>query len=106
MSQRSRHVPYRQNESWQQRHERRLQFNVGREEAVRAWAQRHGIQLVISNHGHHWRFKRGRRTAEWWPSSARLVLQRDYQKDHHVHDHEQAMKILEPHLVQEDPHGE
>ena len=46
------------------------------------WCRQHGIELEISNLGHHWGFKRtsSRHTAEWWPSSGRLVVNGKYRK--------------------------
>lgn len=83
------------------RHDRRLAFNMGKRDLVRKWAEENGVELKISNNGHHWRFKRGRRNAEWWPSSAKMVLQRQYNADHHIYDHEQAIEVLRRHFLEE-----
>lgn len=32
--------------------------------------------------------------AEWWPSSAKLVLDRKYERGVHAHDYEQVMRYL------------
>ncbi len=87
-------VYYRPNESWQDRHERRLALNLSAENMVRNWADLHEITLTISNEGQHWRFDKGSKVAEWWPSTARLVLHKQYQQGIHCHDYAQLMDLL------------
>jgi|GEM_PF-1728511 len=87
-------VPYRRGEDPAERHARRLYTNLKFQEEVRAWAQRHGIVLKIKNEGHHWIFEYRNRVAEWWPSSAKLVIDRAYSKGIHVHDYKQLIKYL------------
>ena len=54
------------------------------EDEVRAWAERRGCSLRVLNDGHHWLFQQPGLIAEWWPSSAKLVLNRDYLHGHHA----------------------
>lgn len=63
------------------RRERRLQRTLGWEQEVSRWATQHGFTLRVLNGGHHWLLQKPGFVAEWWPSSAKLVLNRDY-----VHD--------------------
>jgi len=88
-------VPYRRWEDPAGRHARRLYTNLKYQADVRVWAQRLGIDLKISNEGHHWRLVFGTRVAEWWPSSAKLVLDRNYDSGVHVHDFQQVVGYLE-----------
>jgi hypothetical protein len=44
------------------------------EPQVRAWAEQHGCSLRVLNNGHHWLIEKPGFVAEWWPSSAKLVL--------------------------------
>ncbi len=97
----SRLVPYIPGEHPGERHERRLHTNLRRQELVKDWAHRAGVTLTIYNRGQHWRFTKGKVEAEWWPSSAKLVLQRKYDNDQHIHDHEQAIKVLVKHFTEE-----
>lgn len=87
-------VPYRRGEDSTRRHARRLYTNLKFRAKVRAWASGHGIDLKISNEGHHWRFMLRDGVAEWWPSSAKLVINRAYDAGIHVHDYAQLMKQL------------
>ena len=54
------------------------------EDEVRAWAERHGCLLRVLNDGHHWLFQKSGFMAEWWPSSAKLAVDRDYGCSHHA----------------------
>ena len=48
------------------------------EDQVRAWAERYGCLLRVLNDGHHWLFQKPGFMAEWWPSSAKLAINREY----------------------------
>jgi len=61
-----------------QRRERRLERTSRLEAQVRAWAEQHGCSLRVLNDGHHWLLERPGFVAEWWPSSARLAVNREY----------------------------
>lgn len=93
-------VPYRHGEHWRDRHERRLMTNLNRREYVDEFCQIFDVTLKVKNRGHHWIFERydfGRdRTllAEWWPSSARMVFDKNWNDAIHVHDHDQATQLL------------
>ena len=95
---RSNLVPYVPGEHPGDRHARRLQANLMAQGEVRTWAAGNGVKVEITNRGHHWRFTRDTKVAEWWPSSAKLVIQRKYQDDNHVHDHRQALVLLKRHF--------
>ena len=53
------------------------------ESEVRVWAELHGCSLRVLNDGHHWLLQKPGFMAEWWPSSARLAVNRDYGR--HIH---------------------
>jgi hypothetical protein len=79
------------------RRDRRMQRNLGLEGTVRRWAEEHGFALGIHNDGHHWVFKKGDIFVEWWPSSAKLALNRDYLQTVHAHDWPQVLaRLTEP----------
>jgi len=94
----SKHVPYIHGEHHSERHSRRLVANLNEAVVVGEWSKKNGISFKIKNHGHHWIFTKGRWLAEWWPSSAKLVINRRYGNGTHVHDWEQAMKHMEREL--------
>jgi hypothetical protein len=87
---RSELVPYKKGESSGARHDRRKGHALKNKEELFLWCQQHGIKLTITNHGHHWKFVRGDRLCEWWPSSAKFVVDLNYRKGIHVHDFTQA----------------
>jgi len=78
-----------------ERRQRRMRRNVDVRGDVEAWAARHGFSLRVNNDGHHWMFHKHGFLAEWWPSSAKLVFNRDYHHDLHAHDWRQVTNELE-----------
>lgn len=100
---RSRDVPFQPGEGWKSRHGRRLEAALNAEGYIRAEAMRHGIAVIVTNNGHHWRFEQAagapcpRRNpviAEWWPSSAKLVIRKRWADGVHVHDAGQLLRVL------------
>ena len=92
---RSRIVPYSRDEDFRTRHARRLTTNQEQEASVRRWCQQRGLTLRITNEGHHWQIADGTFMAEWWPSSAKLVIGKRWHEGIHCHDYKQALKIIE-----------
>jgi hypothetical protein len=79
-----------------QRRERRMQRTASLEEQVTAWAEMQGLSLRVLNDGHHWVFQKPGFMAEWWPSSAKLVVNRDYGRDIHAPHWAEVMNALQP----------
>jgi len=100
---RSELIPYIEGEDPRDRHARRLRENLKREGDVRGWARKSGVTMKVHNRGHHWRFMKGSKFAEWWPSTAKLVIQGNYKNERHVHDHFFAIRILERHFKLDKP---
>jgi len=87
-------VPIVPGESTSERHERRLLANLGAEESVREWCVQNKIKLTITNHGHHWQLILGKQRAEWWPSSAKLIFNKEWRKGIHCHDYTQLKQVV------------
>lgn len=57
---------------------------------IRNNCNKHGYQLIITNHGEHWQFRHKNLLVEWWPSTNRLVRDKNYNssrkfaKDHNI----------------------
>jgi hypothetical protein len=92
---RSRIVPYRRGEDFRTRHSRRLRTNLEQEADVRRWCEERGLTLRITNGGHHWQITNGVFLAEWWPSSAKLVIGKRWHAGIHCHDYRQALRVIE-----------
>ena len=58
------------------------------------WCSRYEIELTVTNDGHHWKFEREGKLAEWWPSSAKLVFDKHWKRGIHCHDIEQLKNAL------------
>jgi len=91
---RSKICPYIVGEVASHRHARRKRTALKYFEEARAWAKKNGFELTIHNDGHHWVWKSGKFRAEWWPSSARLVVMQRWDRDWHMHDHKQVQNIV------------
>ena len=74
---------------------RRLSANLEQEANVRRWCEQRGLTLRITNEGHHWQITDGGFLAEWWPSSAKLVIGKKWHDGIHCHDEKQALKVIE-----------
>lgn len=89
-------------EGWRERHSRRLSFNLEKFQGeAEGWAKNRGISLKITNGGHHWHFQRSGKIVEWWPSSAKCVVQKKWRNGIHVHDWGQLKPILAQHFASE-----
>ena len=68
------------------------------ESLVRAWAEQHGCSLRVLNDGHHWLFQKASFVAEWWPSSAKLAVNRNYAHTFHTPHWDHVETVLQQHL--------
>ena len=75
------------------------------EEQVRVWAAGHGCSLRVLNDGHHCLFQKPGFLAEWWPSSARLAVNRDYGRHIHAPHWAELVTELEQRLGAASPWG-
>lgn len=90
-------VPFDPNETPQQRHARRLREAVAAKRFIEDWCILQDVTLSVSNDNHHWRFQRAgqkRPLVEWWPSSAKCVVSKQWYRGTHCHDHLQLVQIL------------
>lgn len=83
-------------ESSMQRHARRMGVALESVPAFAEWAEREGWKIEIKNNGHHWIlvYQDGC-LAEWWPSSAKLVIEKRWNQGWHCHDVNQVRQVLE-----------
>ena len=88
-------VAYRQGEKAIDRHFRRRDTNLKFRARLHAWCERNGFTLRITNEGHHWQMTKDGFLAEWWPSSAKLVIDKRWDAGIHCHDYQQAEAIIE-----------
>ena len=92
---RSKVCPYKEGETASDRHERRLNGNIKMSKIVSKWCEDKGITVKITNHGHHWAMFRAGHLAEWWPSSAKLVFNKQFDKGIHCHDVHQLIQAID-----------
>jgi hypothetical protein len=82
-------------ETKDERHERRLRTAFNHKDELRAWCIAHGATFKIHNEGMHWQIKIGKMQFDWWPISAKLIINQKWQKGIHVHDYKQLIKIIQ-----------
>lgn len=91
-------VPYVEGESPKDRHRRRFDAANSMishlQELILGSQEARGWNLTITNNGHHWKLKRGKKSVEWWPSSAKVVVNHRWQNGTHVHDVQQLFRLL------------
>ena len=88
-------VPYRNGEAWQQRHNRRKEEALSKRETVEGWCKRNKFTIRINNNGHHWiMMNPNNKSIQWWPSSGKLVIGNQWLQGIHVHDIYQLIDIL------------
>ena len=77
------------------RRQRRMERTANSESAVRGWAEKHGLELRVLNDGHHWILEKPGMFVEWWPSSAKLAINRDYHRTFHTPHWKDVVAVLE-----------
>ena len=77
-----------------ERHSRRLAVNLSNQAKLRRWCEENDLTLQITNQGHHWQVMQNGFVAEWWPSSAKLVINKQWHAGIHCHDYEQAFQVI------------
>ena len=87
-------VPFVPGESPQDRHYRRHKAAMDRLASVDAAICTRGYRIAIANEGQHWTISGDGSVWEWWPSSAKLVLNRNYRRGIHCHDTNQLIREI------------
>ncbi len=88
-------VPFDPYEDFKERHARRLGVNVTNKDLMLEFCKDHKIDFAVKNNEHHWMFIFDKKLwVEWWPSTAKLVINKQWNKGRHVHDIFQVMLIL------------
>ncbi len=96
---RSRLVPWFPNETDQERHERRLRTAMATRHKLEAWCDMNDLLLLVMDAGLHWKIDQPGFIAQWWPSTAKLVINKQWNNGIHVHDYEQVIAQIKKHLA-------
>lgn len=91
---------YDPQESSDQRHDRRLDTALRPKSVaiLRQWAGRQGLTLKVCNQGQHWVIRGKHIAADWWPRSAKLVINSRWEDGIHAHDVGQVIAELKAEL--------
>lgn len=79
------------------RHAQRFLVNDNTADEFKEHCGKQGYVLRILNEGEHWQVKHGGNCFDWWPRTAKLVINQNWKNGIHVHDHTQLRKIIENH---------
>lgn len=96
-------IPYRRWERFNDRHERRLKTNLLQQDEIASWCIHRGIALRVTNDGHHWQFRWHGHIGEWWPASAKFVIDKRWRNGIHVHDWQQLKAAIAAGLLTLEP---
>lgn len=88
-------APFVPGEHYSERHARRKEVNLSAADELKQWCHLFGWKFEIKNDGHHWIFRKNNTLVEWWPSSAKLVKNKQWKKGIHCHDYLKVIKFLE-----------
>ncbi len=86
--------PYLEHEGAKQRHTRRLKANLSYKDSLSAWCNENGWQFEIKNDEKHWIFRKADKMVEWWPSTAKCILNKQWERGYHCHDYLQVISRL------------
>ena len=88
-------IGYIKGESPQARHDRRQNHNITNVEKIRNYCKANGFKFQVSNENMHWQIKRGNLQVDWWPRTAKMVVNQKWKQGIHVHDIKQLKSYLD-----------
>ena len=87
-------VPFKRNESYRMRHERRKNHAIVNQGEIREWCKDNSWIFRIKNNGHHFIFTKGKIVFDWFPSTAKLVKNKKWKNGMHCHDFKKVIKQM------------
>lgn len=91
----SKEVPFIAGETAGQRHDRRGKRAKEDYASAAVLLEGHGWNVRLVDYGSHWIITRDRSVVEWWPSTAKCVINKKWKSGIHVHDTLQLIKVIE-----------
>jgi hypothetical protein len=91
---RSELVPYKFGEGFRKRHQRRMVANFSRLPVLQKFCNTFGITFIMQDSDRRWTFIKGCKQVDWWPSTAKLVINSDWHSGLHCQDHWQCQSVL------------
>ena len=90
--------PYIEGEPARVRHQRRKKTANNHEDKLREFARQNAFEFKVKNDGHHFILKKRKFIAEWWPATAKLVINKQWKKGIHCYDYKQLIKQVLKHI--------
>lgn len=94
MSGRSKRAPYIHGEQPHARHQRRKRIARDDVERLKGHLAALGAFVSIHNDGGHWQISVRGREFDWWPETARLVVDHKWGSPRKCHDVDQVVKVV------------
>lgn len=85
-------VPFIQGEDGAARHRRRLESAMANQDAIREFCQERGLRFQVKSG--HFMVRGTNLYIQWWPASAKLVINEKWQHGVHCHDYQQLFKVI------------
>jgi len=76
------------------RHAQRFLVNENTADQFKEHCKEQGYTFRILNEGEHWQVKYKGDCFDWWPRTAKLVINQNWKNGIHVHDHTQLATII------------
>lgn len=87
---------YSHDEGTEQRHARRQATAVHKgRKRLEDYCKAKGFSFDVTNEGLHWQIRHGLILIEWWPITAKMVVNKQWTKGIHVHDVRQLKHYLD-----------
>lgn len=88
-------VPFVPGETYRQRHGRRLREAHAHLPDLNRIASDSGWKIRVLNQGSLFEVMAGPHRYEWWPATAKVVVNKKYERGIHCHDFQQLVTIIE-----------
>jgi hypothetical protein len=88
-------LAYIRGESAAARHKRRLMTNRDNLNRLRAYCGSKGFAFTLIQDGLHWRIEKHGVEIDWFPSTAKFIVNQNWKHGIHVHDISQVICYLE-----------
>jgi hypothetical protein len=87
-------VKYDPNELPAERHDRRHFIAKRQSQRLGNYCRSNGFKFRVLNEGQHFQIERGVMVLDWWPRTAKMVVNKKWKQAIHVHDTKQIISYL------------
>lgn len=92
-------MPYDPHEETEKRHARRAQAAHNHLPILKQYCEVQGWRIRVLNDGNLIEIMAGPHRYEWWPGTAKVIVNKKYERGIHCHDYQQLIRIIERKIV-------